>query len=274
MTTRLESAEPINLYWWKGTKNFGDLIGPWMVEMLTGRPVVNIKGRKTPTSVVGLATAGSLIASLDRPGLDIWGSGSIRPISKARAAWLAERRPRAIHALRGRKTRWHVVKKLGWEAPKVFGDPAVLLPRLYSPRSRPDAAGKTAIVAHYIHKATLGALDRERFHWVEVQDDPDAVVDQIATADRVISSSLHGVIVAHAYGVPWTWLTVADQPLGGGAFKFEDHFTTMNRDAVSEAVIAPDEVSDAAFARMADAAALPGWTISHDPLWDAFPYHR
>ena len=266
-------SDPINLYWWSGEKNFGDLIGPWMVEMITGRPVRNIKGKRHPQHVTGLATAGSLVASLDRPGLEIWGSGSIRGISRPRAERLRSREPKAIHALRGRKTRWHVVKRIGWQAPAVFGDPAVLLPRLHQPRPRPDAAGKTAIVAHYIHKELLGSLDRERFHWIDVQDDPDVVVDQIAAASRIISSSLHGLIIASAYGVPWTWLTIDEHLLGGGTFKFEDHFTTLDRDAVSEATVRPSEISDALMSRLGDQATVPRWTLSHDPLWDAFPLH-
>ncbi len=274
MTPVATAGEPIDLYWWSKEKNFGDLIGPWMVEMMSGRPVRNVMGRRLEPDAVGLATVGSLIQTFDRPGLEVWGSGSIRHISKARAERLKPMRPRRIHALRGRKTLWYVRHRLGWEAPEVFGDPAVLLPRLYQPKPRPDVAGKTAIVAHYVHKPTLGGLSRDRFHWVDVQDDPDSVIDQIAAADRVISSSLHGLIIASAYGVPWVWLSVGDEPLSGGRFKFEDHFTTLDAEKVSEALIAPVEVSDDRLAAIADTATLPEWTISHDPLWNAFPYHK
>ena len=269
-----DRGDALPMYWWAKEKNFGDLIGPWMVEAMSGRPVRNIAGRRHPQSVTGLSTVGSLLQSFDRPGLEVWGTGSIRHISKARAELIKPKTPSVIHALRGRKTHWLVRRRLGWDAPEVFGDPAILMPRLYTPRPRPDVAGKTAIVAHYIHKESLGALDRDRFHWVDVQDDPDVVLDQIAAADRVVSSSLHGLIIAGAYGVPWVWLSVGDEPLTGGRFKFEDYFTILERDKVSEALVRPEEVSDDLLSRIADTATLPAWTTSHDDLWNAFPYHK
>lgn len=269
----MDTADPINLYWWSRHKNFGDLIGPWMVETITGRPTRNIKGRNAPKSVTGLATAGSLMTALDRPGLEIWGTGAMRPISRRRAEMLKDREPARIHAVRGPLTRRTLRRRLGWSVPAVYGDPAMLVPRLYMPRPRPDVAGKTAIVAHYIHKQTLGALDRERFHWIEVQDDPDTVVDQIAAARRVISSSLHGVIIAQAYGVPWVRLKVAGEPLGGGDFKFQDFYLGLEGEAVREAEVEPGLVTDAGMTAIGDTAHAPRWTIDGDRLWDAFPLH-
>lgn len=270
----MTDADPIRLYWWGKKTNFGDLIGPWLVREMSGRPVRNIKGRSRADGVTGLATVGSLIQNFDRPGLEVWGTGTMKPISRRRAAWLAARRPSRIHAVRGPKTHWHITRRLGWEAPKIYGDPAVLLPRLYTPGPRPDVAGKTAIVAHHTHAETLKRLDPDRFHWVEVIDDPDTVVDQIAAAGRVISSSLHGLIVAQAYGVPWTWLQLGDELLAGSGFKYEDFFASLDREQVSEAVVPDAEVSDVTFTRLGEQATAPRWTMSFDPLWDAFPYHR
>jgi hypothetical protein len=37
-----------------------------------------------------------------------------------------------------------------------------------------------------------------------------------------VTTSLHGLVTADAYGIPATW-TVLDPPLGGGSFKFHDY---------------------------------------------------
>src|SRR5690606_15342448 len=117
--------------------------------------------------------------------------------------------------------------KLGWNVPKIYGDPALLLPRFHQPRPNTVASDRITIVPHYFHKEIFSSVD-PGFHVVDVARDPAVVVDEIATSRACISTSLHGVIVAHAFGVPWVWLRVADHPLRGDAFKFEDFFTVMD----------------------------------------------
>lgn len=268
----MTDADPIRLYWWGKKTNFGDLIGPWLVEMMTGRPTVNIRHQKTKAGITGLATAGSLIHSLDRPGLEIWGSGSIAALRPKHIEALKDRKPAAIHAVRGYRT-LKELKKLGWEAPAVFGDPASLLPRFYTPRKRADVAGKIALVPHYSHKpAFAAAAGLDGFHTVEVQDDPGPVVDQIASARAVLSTSLHGVIVAQAYGVPWVWVRVKDEALIGGDFKFEDYFTTIDRDGVRVATVDPGAIDEITLRGLAKFAYLPRPKLTFDELLAAFPY--
>jgi hypothetical protein len=57
------------------------------------------------------------------------------------------------------------------------------------------------------------------------------VIDAIASCRAILSSSLHGIIAAHAYGVPATWVKPSDRPKGDG-FKFLDYWASMGRDDV------------------------------------------
>lgn len=99
------------------------------------------------------------------------------------------------------------------------------------------------------------------------------VVNEIGSASCCISTSLHGVIVAHAYGVPWVWLNIAERDLKGGSFKFEDFFSVLDRDAVRATTIAPDEIAVSSILAMAGLASLPKNKFSFDDLNDSFPAH-
>ncbi|WP_122464911.1 MULTISPECIES: polysaccharide pyruvyl transferase family protein [Brevundimonas] len=267
----MTETDPIRLYWWAKKTNFGDLIGPWLVELMTGRSTENIRHRADKDGITGLATAGSLVHSLDRPGLEIWGAGSICALGADHMRDLADKEPARIHAVRGWRT-FKELRKLGWTAPRVFGDPASLLPRFYAPRLREDLRDKVVLVPHYSHKPLFTGLADSRFHTVEVQDQPDVVVDQIASAQCVLSTSLHGVIVAQAYGVPWVWLRIKEAGLIGGDFKFEDYFTTIDRDGVRVATLDPGAINDLNIRAVSEFAYLPKPKLNFDDLLEAFPY--
>ena len=46
-------------YWWDLQENFGDQIGAWIIEMITGRPAHNTMG--DPAAGYGLVTVGSIL---------------------------------------------------------------------------------------------------------------------------------------------------------------------------------------------------------------------
>jgi hypothetical protein len=110
-------------------------------------------------------------------------------------------------------------------------------------------------------------------HVVDVQDNPDSVVDQIAASRCCLSTSLHGIVVAQAYQVPWVWLRVGQAHLLGGDFKFEDFFTVVDRASVRIATIEPASVTAARLRALADFARLPRNKMSFNSLLDSFPYH-
>ncbi|MFL1875310.1 polysaccharide pyruvyl transferase family protein [Hansschlegelia beijingensis] len=234
---------------------------------MTGREVTNVRGAQGRQ--VGLATVGSLVHSLDRPGLDIWGSGSIGSLSAEQVTKLQSRKPRKIHALRGLKTHWEVTRKLSWEAPRVFGDPALLLPKYYSP-ARTAATGKIAVVPHYTHLKSFHEID-DRFHIVDVRREPAAVVDEISSATCCISTSLHGLIISQAYGVPWVWLSLAESSLLGGDFKFDDFFTVLDRKMARKAVVSTGRLDARDLIALSRLCYLPKLVIQISSLDDSFP---
>ncbi len=259
-------ASHFRAYWWSNQSNFGDAIGPFLGHHITGRRPVHSRRRGFNQRV--LLSVGSLFSAIHWKHADVWGTGLMFPLEDEHVQRLRRYDDVIVHAVRGKLTRAEVIDKLGWSVPEVYGDPALLLPR-YLPA--PAGHGRVAEVAHFTQDA--GLPDRgagvER---VDVREDLRTVVAQIAGASAVVSSSLHGLIVAQAYGVPWVWIEVTDRQLGGADFKFRDFFSCLapgtevahRRMTLSEwAAADPDQ--------LAREATLPKLDIDLDALLASFP---
>ena len=58
------------------------------------------------------------------------------------------------------------------------------------------------------------------------------MIDEICSCNYIISSSLHGLILADAYGIPNLWISVSDKVKGVDC-KFADYFSGVGREFVS-----------------------------------------
>ena len=96
-------------------------------------------------------------------------------------------------------------------------------------------------------------------------------MSQIATSRAVVSTSLHGLIVAQAYGVPWVWLNIIDSQLVGNNFKFDDFFSTLEKTQVSRVDVKADQIRDIALDDVAAKATLPEPRYDPHALLNAFP---
>lgn len=257
-------------YWWDTKSNFGDTIGPWLVSAVTGLRPVNRKW--VQQDVPALFTVGSVIGHLKVPGEHIWGSGLIGKPGPTKLDQLRNVPPAQIHAVRGKWTREVLIGELGWSVPEVYGDPALLLPRFYAaPSAKPNP--KIALVPHYKHKKDFAGIPRSGAILVDVADGLESVVDQISTSSAVLSTSLHGLIIAQAYGIPWVWIRVEDKRLGGDTFKFEDFFSLLNRDEVATVDLSINELDKFDLSKLALCARLPTSFYDLDLLERAFPAH-
>ena len=112
-----------------------------------------------------------------------------------------------------------------------LGDPALILPDLYQPKSYEEKKFKLGIVPHYIDQTDfVSRFDPQGEKSYTVLNiainKVERFIDRIIECEFIISSSLHGVIIAQAYNIPAVWVEFSDKVIGSG-FKFFDFFQSV-----------------------------------------------
>jgi pyruvyltransferase len=219
----------IPLTWWTVTPNFGDLLSPYLVEKLTSTSVKLIKNRpgskrklrlmtfrKPPFSYLGI---GSIISRANANSI-VWGSGAFGTETQDNLSEKAK-----YLAVRGPLTR-NLLRMHGIQCPEVYGDPALLLPGVFNPPVKKRY--KIGVILRWsetdwhhvasendVKKINLGTSDIE------------GTLTDILSCEKIVSSSLHGIILADAYGIPSAWLSSSTPK--GLEFKFYDYFISVNK---------------------------------------------
>tara|TARA_R100000935_G_scaffold56463_1_gene88035 strand:+ start:4185 stop:5000 length:816 start_codon:yes stop_codon:yes gene_type:complete len=221
------SPQTIPLFYWseikfifKKKENYGDLLSKYLVEKISGKEVQWVHPKKQPWykwDKTNYVTIGSVIHHVSKDSI-VWGSGIIdkkQTIAKA-----------DFRAVRGPQTRKYLLD-LGYECPKVFGDPALLLPTYYHPEV--EKKYKLGIIPHY-HDFKFVSENYKNDSEILVINlmtlDVEDVTRGIMSCEKTISSSLHGVIVSHAYGIPSIWVEFSDKIFGDG-IKYRDYLESV-----------------------------------------------
>lgn len=263
----IQGAIPV--FYWDDVANFGDTIGPYLTSKITKKPVLNILNK----NIAGLMTVGSILQLIDRKDMVVWGSGLIDVPSNELVKNLKKYRPKIL-SLRGKQSAYFLTKA-GIDIPdeSTYGDPALVLPRFYQPKVTQKRG--IGLCPHYIHKHYFLSeiIDNEKYNFIDVQLDMKNVIDQICSSDICISTSLHGLIIAQAYNIPWVWLEICDENLAGNEFKFKDFFSTIDESAVSHVKTTLSELTNIDFEVLAKSARLPTKLYNEDKIIEALENH-
>lgn len=171
-----------------------------------------------------LYAVGSII-SMGYQNTTIWGSGFLQPLSKVRRFFLHHPlRKLDIRAVRGPVTR-QLLMETGHSCPEVYGDPGMLLPKLYNP-TIDIGVNEFLIIPHFSKEEEYRKKYGDANIGTMVTNDYKRLVNQIVSAKKVISGSLHGIIIAEAYGVPTVFLR---DRAAYKDFKYDDYYASTLR---------------------------------------------
>lgn len=139
-------------------------------------------------------------------------------------------------AVRGKKT-----AAASHRPDQLAGDGGLLMPLLFP---EPVAVQyQLGVIPHIVDYATMApafAAHRD-VRLINLREDVASVCQAIKSCAYVISSSLHGLIVADAFGIPNVHVMVEPTRLIGGLHKFEDYYSVFDRPCPTHVTFAPDK---------------------------------
>lgn len=207
-------------------KNFGDDLNPVLVKRVSQKKVIRLD--KVPKIIHKPChlVVGSILHWADENTI-VWGPGFANEGSKVLAP------PLAIKAVRGPLTRQELIKS-GLACPEVYGDPALLYPRLFNVTATKKY--KLGIIAHYAEaknsffKKWLNTqvINIDDVKVISVADSVDNVIRYINECDSIASSSLHGIIIADSYNIPNIHVNF-NGFVPHTQFKFYDYYLSVNK---------------------------------------------
>lgn len=231
--------------------NFGDLLGPMLVDRLApDGQVRNVHGRRRTK----LLSVGSVM-HFARNGDTVWGTGvnGKVPLDKHRFTHLD------VRAVRGPLTKRYL-EEMGLSVPSVFGDPGLLIPRLF-----PELAERAT---HKLYDITIVPNLNDWPNYADATnaatsvmnptDDLWTCLNRIASSSMVVGSSLHGIVIAESLGIPARLVKSHEE----SDFKYQDYYGGTGR-------------TDVQFASsVSEALSLGGAAPAHfdvEGLLNAFP---
>jgi hypothetical protein len=203
--------------------NLGDALSAIVVQAITGRRLRHIHFDEPRERLVAVGTIGQW----QRCGkVHLWGTG-VDPMRNVVGSPIAQylRPPNTefhVHAVRGPFSA-AALRSAGIDAPAIFGDPVMLLPRIFA--KQPSCMAELGVVVHISeleNHSAAAAVCRELIRYNVPAELADSIriintytspslaslrgkVAEITSCRRILSTSLHGLVIAEAYGIPCAW---------------------------------------------------------------------
>lgn len=207
----------VELFHWapgNGSVNFGDRLAD-----IISRQMLAMQSLSLDDEVIRqerLFSIGSVL-HFTKTGDHIWGTGWNGKIPEKEF----KARNLKVHAVRGPLTA-EFLKSRKIDVPEIYGDPALLIPHIFKNRFKPNPE-KDYVFVPNLHDLSL------------VSDLPNVVsplwgwnnvVESILKAKLVLASSLHGLIVAEAFGIPARYVRLTQTE---DLFKYKDYYFGSGR---------------------------------------------
>ena len=217
-----DAPAEVNMFWWRGSPNFGDTLSRDVVKHLTGAEVIWRRPAKAELFAIGslmnFVRKGARNRPETAPRPIVWGTGFIGP---TRTDFLSRV---DVRLLRG-----PVSAAIANIKHCQFGDPGLLARCIFTAKSQSAEMG---LVPHHsqVDNASIQDFieDNPGVRLIDVRADAKTVCEQISACGVIFSSSLHGLIVADSYGVPNYWFESGNIH-EYSRFKFLDYGASVGR---------------------------------------------
>jgi hypothetical protein len=226
----IDGAVPLT--WWTYAPNIGDLLSPYLVGAMTGLPVKLVDNYPSvpgvghriarelhPRDRFSYLAIGSIVNRAQSRSV-VWGSGCFgtedRRSLNRRASYVAVRGPLTRNLLR----------IAGIDCPPVYGDPALLMPMVFAPPAVKKY--RIGLVLRHSERTWLSTPADDDIRLIDMRSkDVEGALTETLSCDRIVAASLHGLVLADAYGIPSAWL--ASTTPKGLEFKYHDYFLSVDK---------------------------------------------
>jgi NurA-like 5'-3' nuclease len=159
----------------------------------------------------------------------IWGTGFLREPENNETFFRSDIE---IYALRGKLSKKKVEILLKKELDVALGDPGILISDII-PKTTSKSENLVGIIPHFREQDNPKFKELknnfENSILIDLKGDPISVLHQISACNYILSSSLHGLIIADSYLIPNLPIFVSNNVKGDG-FKFRDYYSNFNMD--------------------------------------------
>jgi pyruvyltransferase len=119
----------------------------------------------------------------------------------------------------------------------LLGDAGLLCDVLSQPAMKRFALG---IIPHFTEQddpllKQMQASDPENIQLIDICDEPERLLRATTECENIVSTSLHGLIIADSFGIPnrWAHLSRRGETVLGHGCKFRDYYSAFDLDAPS-----------------------------------------
>jgi pyruvyltransferase len=217
-------ADDVLVKYWDYDQNWGDSINEFIFTSILERKVAsanrvfNFRKRELITGI-GSVLNGTL------SNYSIWGSG-----------FLSERNqllnpPNELLAIRGKLSGKKISDTFGLST-DMMGDPGLLFCEYFNPSMKKEY--EVGIIPHFKELdekvvAEIGDCYGSEVNIISPRLDVFEFARQVKKCERILSSSLHGLVLAESYGIPTARIKISEKLIGGD-FKFMDYYSGVGID--------------------------------------------
>jgi pyruvyltransferase len=189
----------VSTYWWRARPNFGDALAPLLLRRFSHHEPVWADRDSAELFTIGSVLEGARNAV-------VLGSGKLyeETVPSDTNRYLAVRGP--LTGVDG-----------------TYGDPGLLAPELVTVGRKTHQLG---LVPHWSDRQLFIDPRFTKYNpmLIDPAQDPLDVVRQIGSCHKIVTSSLHGAVIADAFNIPRrTEIAPRLQSAEGGMFKFRDY---------------------------------------------------